>query len=647
MFEIKKVSKQYNGEFVLQNISLTIGKGMNFIVGASGSGKTTLLKIISGMEQDFDGEVFYCGKSIKSLSDAEKGYFYNHIFGFVWQDFHLLEERTIYENIMLPCYLNNGSEQSAEKILKTMKIHDLADKKVRLLSGGQKQRVAIARELMKNPQAIIADEPTSALDEKSAKTIMEILRTLSKSRTVIVVTHDTSLVGEKDRVIELDKGVLISLEEIAERKKALELKKDLPYSLPFTKAWKNTVVGAKRKPGRFITAVFSLLIAGVLLLTAASSTIGNSGNAEFEKLLDTYGENILDISIAGSFMGAGGTDGDKKSGPNTDVTQDISGLYEKYTADNRVQFAVFSQAFDDISVTMGGKKYAIQGTGSVPILTRLLSGEFPNGNENEVVVPESFVEQTGKTNDSILGETIEFSCSIVNWDSGEPVYKPAKISAVIVGVSDNTISTEYEGKMYDYSIDDSFFFSKPALDEIRCQAKVKNESINFVLRAKTPDDLIAIKDELNAKGIVPLGQFELVEDMVRLQTQTTELSGGATAVISVLSLIAVIAISLTTSLLRKKEYAIDKISGYKTAHLLLLNFCDTLLYALTAIVLLFVTSPLLNLVTQSLLHFRLLRFDMLFSGVGFILLLAVLYSFVSAVPCFGISLSKELKAGEK
>lgn len=75
MFEIKNVSKQYSGEFALQNISLTIGKGMNFIVGASGSGKTTLLKILSGMEKEFDGEVLYCGKSVKDLSDNEKGYF--------------------------------------------------------------------------------------------------------------------------------------------------------------------------------------------------------------------------------------------------------------------------------------------------------------------------------------------------------------------------------------------------------------------------------------------------------------------------------------------------------------------------------------------------------------------------------------------
>lgn len=647
MFEIKNVSKQYNGEFALKNISLTIGKGMNFIVGASGSGKTTLLKILNGMEHDFDGEVFFCGKNIKALSDSEKGYFYNHIFGFVWQDFHLMEERTVYENIMMPCYLNSTETRSAEKILKAMKIHDIGNKKVKLLSGGQKQRVAIARELMKNPQIIIADEPTSALDQKSAKTIIEILRNLSKDRTVIVVTHDTSLVTEKDRVIELDKGELVSAEEITVINKHSELKTDLPYRLPFTKVWQNTVIGAKRKPGHFVLAVFSLILAGILLMTAASSAIGNSGDAEFEKLLDTYGENILDIDIAGSFISGASTDENGKNGPNADVTQDISGLYEKYCTDNRVQFAVFSQAFNDISIKMDEKEYVIQSTGNVPVLTRLLSGKIPDGSENEVVVPETFVKQTGKTNDSILGETIQFNCSVVNWDSGEPVYKTAKISAVIVGVSNNSVSTEYEGKMYDYSVDDSFFFSKAALDEIRSQAEIKNESINFVLRAKTPADLIAIKDELNAKGIVPLGQFELVEDMVRLQTQTNQLSGGATMVISVLSLIAIIAISLTTSLLRKKEYAIYKISGYKTAHLLLINFCDIVLYALTAILSMLVTSPILNLITQNLLHYNLMSANILFTGVGLILLLAILYYMISILPCFGMNLSKELKVGEK
>ncbi|WP_313894644.1 ABC transporter ATP-binding protein [Psychrobacillus sp.] len=211
MFEIKNVCKKYNGEFALNNISVAIGKGLNFIVGASGSGKTALLKIISGMEQHFDGDVSYSGKDIKALTNAEKSYFYNNVFGFVWQDFNLLEELTVLENVLLPQYLKDGPKNKhAEKTLKELRIYDIAGQKVKSLSGGQKQRVAIARELMKNPQVIIADEPTSALDEKSSKITMDILREISKKRTVIIVTHDTSLIRDKDNVFELDKGELIS-----------------------------------------------------------------------------------------------------------------------------------------------------------------------------------------------------------------------------------------------------------------------------------------------------------------------------------------------------------------------------------------------------------------------------------------------------
>lgn len=88
MFELRNVTIKYNGELTLNNISVKLGKGLNFIVGASGSGKTTLLKIMSGMDQDFDGEVYYGGRDIKALTEREKSYFYNNAFGFVWQDFN-------------------------------------------------------------------------------------------------------------------------------------------------------------------------------------------------------------------------------------------------------------------------------------------------------------------------------------------------------------------------------------------------------------------------------------------------------------------------------------------------------------------------------------------------------------------------------
>lgn len=153
MFEIKNVSKRFGEEYALRSVSMNIGKGLNFIIGSSGSGKTTLLKIISGMEQHFDGEAFYCGENVKALTEEEKSYYYNNIFGFVWQDFNLLEDLTVLENVMLPQYLKPRQDKKAVmKVLRELKISELADQKVDKLSGGQKQRVAIARELIKNPQ---------------------------------------------------------------------------------------------------------------------------------------------------------------------------------------------------------------------------------------------------------------------------------------------------------------------------------------------------------------------------------------------------------------------------------------------------------------------------------------------------------------
>jgi len=647
MFEIKNVSKQYNGEFALNNISFSIGKGLHFIVGASGSGKTTLLKIISGMEQDFDGEAYYCGKSIKQLTPNEKGYYYNNIFGFIWQDFNLLEDLSVLDNVLVPQYLkNNQNQKNAETILKDLKIFDLAHQKVKYLSGGQKQRVAIARELMKNPQVIIADEPTSALDEKTAKTTMDILRAISKNRIVIVVTHDTNLIDNKSNILSLDKGELISSPQEIVTKTA-SLKYDERHSLSIKNAIALTKSNVKSKFGRFLVSTLALMVAGVLCLTTVSGAIGDSSQGEFDKLIDTYGEGLKDISVVGSFMSAGGTDGNQEEKPNADVTQDIGGLYDQYIGDKRVDFTAFSQAFNDIKVTVSGKEYIIQGTGSTPAINKLVAGKMPKGNVNEVVVPDGFVKTLGISNEQAIGKEIEFSSKMYNWDTGEPVLKDASITATIVGVANTTVYYEYEGKMTEYSVNDSFFFSKVALDDLRRQAEIKNDNINFIIRAKTPADMISIKDELNEAGIVPLGRFELVEDIVRLNKQTTEQSGSASMIIGILSVVMVIAIFLITGFMRKREFAIYKVSGFHNIHLSLLNLTERITETITAILLMLVTSPLIDLATKGLFSASILNSKMLFTGVLLIALVAVVAYSTTAIAILKTHTITALKTGDR
>ncbi len=647
MFEIKNVSKQYNGEFALRNISFSMGKGLHFIIGASGSGKSTLVTIISGMEQDFDGEAYYCGKSIKELTSNEKGYYYNNIFGFVWQDFNLLEDLSVLDNVLLPQYLKSYQNQkNAETILKDLKIADLAHQKVKYLSGGQKQRVAIARELMKNPKVIIADEPTSALDEKTAKTTMDILRAISKYKTVIVVTHDINLIDHKSNILSLDKGELIaSPQEIVT--KTENLKHDKSHSLSIKNAFALTKSNVKNKLGRFLVSTFALMVAGVLCLTTVSGTIGSSSQGEFDKLIDTYGEGLKDISIVGSFMSAAGSSGNEEEKPNADVTQDIGGLYDKYAGDARIDFTAFLQAFNDIIVTVDGKEYNIQSTGSTPAINKLVAGKMPTGKDNEVVVPDRFVEALGITNEQAIGKEIDFNGSVYNWDTGQPVLKETSITVTIVGVADTTVYYDYQGELKEITVDDSFFFSKAALDDMRGQAEIKNDKINFLIRAKTPVDMISIKDELNETGIVPLGRFELVEDIVRLNDQTTKQSGSASVIIGTLSVVMVIATFLITGFMRKREFAIYKVSGFHNTHLSLLNLTERITETFTASLLMLITSPLINLATKGLFSASILNAKMLFTGVLLIVLVAVVAYFSTTIAIIKTHTVTALKTGDQ
>lgn len=647
LFEIKNISKSYGGEFALRNVSMEIGKGLNFIIGASGSGKTTLLKIISGMEQDFDGEVYYCGKSVNALSEQEKSYYYNHIFGFIWQDFNLIEDLTVAENVALPQYVKDAVDKKVIlKILRELKISEIADQKVKSLSGGQKQRVAIARELVKNPQVIIADEPTSALDEKASRNTMDILRDIAKTRTVIVVTHDTSLIDSKAKVYELDKGEMVTYAEPFPTN-TNALRKNDTHHLSFRNAFTLAKTNIKSRLGRFVTTSLSLLVAATLLLVTVSGAIIDSGQEAFDKLFTTYGKGILDINIVGSFTSAGGTNGAEKDEPNADVTQDIGGLYEKYLSDERVEYILSAQAFNNIEITVDGEKYEIENSNSSPAVNELTAGTMPMGSGNEVVVPNSFVKRLGLTDDQVIGKPITFHGSIYNWDSGEPILMPVSTEVTIIGVADTTVKYDYEGKLMEYTIDDSFFFSKSALDKMRAQAEITKADANFTIRAKSPSDMISIKEELNAEGIIPLGRFELVEDMVRLNEQTTQQSSSAIIIIGFLSAIVAVSTALISALMRKREYAIYKVSGFAKSHLAVLMSAEFMIVTGLSGALFLLCSPLINLGTTTFWGVNILNLKLLTTGVLLVLAMGVLSFGITVTISASTKAVDSLKTGDR
>lgn len=214
--EVKNVKKTYkSGDttiVALDTASETFNKGeLTLIMGPSGSGKTTLLSLIGCIIYPTEGDVYLKGEHINVLSENELAKIRLNTIGFVFQQFNLLEPLTALENVMQPMILQgiNKSEAKAraldalEKVNLTQRKNNLPKK----LSGGQKQRVAIARALVTNPEIILCDEPTASLDAKSAGTIMEELKELSRQdKAVIIVTHDLRLRKFADRIIYVEEG---------------------------------------------------------------------------------------------------------------------------------------------------------------------------------------------------------------------------------------------------------------------------------------------------------------------------------------------------------------------------------------------------------------------------------------------------------
>jgi len=219
MIELKGVSKIYKAKkgvktVALDNVSFTLpNKGLFFILGKSGSGKSTLLNILGGLDKYDSGDMIVDTKSTKKFGSKDYDYYRNTYIGFIFQEFNLLEEYNVYDNIMLSRKLQKEkvSQTVVDDLLNKVGIDGLGKRRMNELSGGQKQRVAIARALIKNPKIILADEPTGNLDAETGKQIFNLLKSISKEKLVIVVSHDReSALAYADGIIEISNGKIIS-----------------------------------------------------------------------------------------------------------------------------------------------------------------------------------------------------------------------------------------------------------------------------------------------------------------------------------------------------------------------------------------------------------------------------------------------------
>ena len=223
MIDIKHVSKFFNDQKVLDDISLYINAGEIFaIVGHSGAGKSTLLRCINGLERFSDGDLIVLGKEIKRLNTKELEDLRKNI-GMIFQHFSLLNQKNVYDNIALPMKVWGYSNEEIEtRVNDLLRLVGLENKKMvypKELSGGQKQRVAIARALTLNPKILLSDEATSALDPNTTKSILELLKEINQRLgvTIVIVTHEMEVVKKvASRALLLEYGQVIGLGSIEE-----------------------------------------------------------------------------------------------------------------------------------------------------------------------------------------------------------------------------------------------------------------------------------------------------------------------------------------------------------------------------------------------------------------------------------------------
>lgn len=296
MLQLQKICKTYkssrNMRSVLEDVSLSFpSTGIVFILGKSGSGKSTLLNIIGGLDSPTSGKILLDGKEITNLKKTQMASYRNTYTGFVFQDYNLIEDLTVQENISLI----ENDDDTIKNILEKLDLLEVQKSKASNLSGGEKQRVAIARALVKKPKILLCDEPTGNLDSKNGEEVFKILKDISRDTLVIIVTHDEeSALKYGDDIVRISNGRINAV--MKPKKEPITTSLQLTQrKLDFRNKLKLSFTNFSHRKLRLL---FTILLSSVAFLIYGLSNSLNGYKEESVHAETLVEENIDKISIS-------------------------------------------------------------------------------------------------------------------------------------------------------------------------------------------------------------------------------------------------------------------------------------------------------------------------------------------------------------
>ena len=656
MLIIKNIDKKFKEKVVLNQVNATFDVGMNFIVGTSGSGKTTLLKIISAIDHEYGGDVLFNDKSLKSLNKKQLSNYYSNSVGFIWQNFNLLENLSVAQNIELVLNLDDMSKKDAEDkiivLLKSLAIEQLMNQKVSTLSGGQKQRVAIARALIKNPDILICDEPTGALDKESSKNIISILKKVAKTKTVIIVTHDKSIINNDCNVFELDKTRLVHSNKIESKNANKTDKINKEPKLTMLKSFDFSYKNYKSQAIKNIFTTIILCLASFFLLLNFSGNIVNEQQEIIDQLVYQRGDKIRDIQVLNHRMNyMGGVDKYGNPAPDREFTQDVSDVLYKFSADERIEYLTIIQFLTNISFNFYDidNNYNIRPTNNTATYETIVAGKMPSFEGREVVVSEQFVKNLGLTNEEIIGQKIDINGQI--FENGPPPRAYVDVflkDLTIVGVIESSFSKSLpNGQIQVTPRDDSFIFSFNVIKEVNAVYGNEIDNASFNLRVKDIKDVMEIVDEINDAGIIAIGEFESLKDILRISDISTVGTKSLLLILTIIGFISIIVITLINYFMRKYEFAILKINGYSNSSIAKLILSETIITAIiTSIMFVLIYNPV-NKVAFDQFSIQIASANSLYFGIFIIICVSLFVSLIGYFIAISVNVSNNLLKGDR